>query len=94
MMSLQNTMNRLLSSSMCCKQPPRAAHAPEITRTFVETGDERCPIAGIWSHLAASEATLDEPEIAPPVMRTLLPWRASHRLFNNIRYSIAGCPTV
>ena len=94
MMSLQNTMNRLLSSSMRRKQQPRAARTPEIIRTFVETGDERCPIAGIWSRIPASDATLDEPEIAPPVMRTLLPWRASHRLFNNIRYSIAGCRTA
>ena len=87
MMSLQNTMNRLLSSSMRRKQQPRAARAPEITRTFVETGDERCPIAGIWSRIGTTDPAFDEPERALPVMRTLFPWRASHTLFKLIRYS-------
>jgi hypothetical protein len=68
---------------------PRYQRTPEIIRTFVETGDERCPIAGIWSRLITTDPTLDEPEIAPPVMRTLLPWRASDFLFTFVRYSIA-----
>ena len=39
-----------------------------LTRTFVETGDERCPIAGIWSRLD-SEATADDSELARPAPR-------------------------
>ena len=46
-----------------------------LTRTFVETGDERCPIAGIWSRLE-SDATADEGELARPAMWKLLRWRA------------------
>ena len=46
-----------------------------LVRTFVETGDERCPIAGIWSRLDTDVAT-DDPEIQRPALRRLLPWRA------------------
>ena len=46
-----------------------------LTRTFVETGDERCPIAGIWSRLE-SDATADDSELARPAPRRLLPGRA------------------
>ena len=46
-----------------------------LTRTFVETGDERCPIAGIWSRIE-SDATADDSELMRPVMRRLLSWRA------------------
>jgi len=46
-----------------------------LTRTFVETGDERCPIAGIWSRLE-NDATDDDAELARPVMGRLLRWRA------------------
>jgi len=56
-----------------------------LHRAFVETGDERCPIAGIWSRIPAGDQALDEPEIAQPVMRTLLPWRASHPLVTILR---------
>ena len=46
-----------------------------LTRTFVETGDERCPIAGIWSPLE-NDATDDDGELARPAMGRLLRWRA------------------
>ncbi|HXS13793.1 MAG TPA: hypothetical protein VN734_13880 [Acidobacteriaceae bacterium] len=46
-----------------------------LTRTFVETGDERCPIAGIWSRLE-NDATADDDELARPASWRLLPWRA------------------
>ena len=60
---------------------------PAITRMFVETGDERCPIAGIWSRFTEADPTLDEPERTRPVMRIFLPWRASYPLFKIVRYS-------
>jgi len=53
-----------------------------LTRSFVETGDERCPLAGIWSRLPEMDAAADdEPGLAWPVrgaflFRALL-WRAS-----------------
>ena len=58
-----------------------------LHRAFVETGDERCPIAGIWSRISTPDTSPDEPEIARAAMRRLLPWRASHLLFKEIRYS-------
>lgn len=48
---------------------------PSLVRTFVETGDERCPIAGIWSRLD-TDAAADDAELRRPVMRRLLAWRA------------------
>lgn len=48
-----------------------------IVRRFVETGDERCPIAGIWSRLDADNAAPDEAELPRPALRRLLSWRAS-----------------
>jgi len=46
-----------------------------LTRTFVETGDERCPIAGIWSRLENDAAT-DDSELTRPAIWRLLRWRA------------------
>jgi hypothetical protein len=46
-----------------------------LTRTFVKSGDERCPIAGIWSRLE-SEAAADDSELSRPAAWRLLPWRA------------------
>ncbi|HTV07499.1 MAG TPA: hypothetical protein VMD97_00475 [Candidatus Aquilonibacter sp.] len=46
-----------------------------LTRSFVETGDERCPIAGIWSRME-NEATTDDGELTRPALWKLLPWRA------------------
>lgn len=51
-----------------------------LVRSFVETGDERCPIAGIWSRIVETDATPDDPEIPWPAMRRLLPWRAASSL--------------
>jgi hypothetical protein len=42
-----------------------------LTRTFVETGDERCPIAGIWSRLE-SDGPAEEAELARPAVLELL----------------------
>lgn len=54
-----------------------------LTRTFVETGDERCPLAGIWSRLPELDAaTDDDPGLLWPALGTLfsrlLPGRALH----------------
>ena len=46
-----------------------------LVRTFVETGDERCPIAGIWSRME-NDAIADEAELPGPAMRRILRWRA------------------
>ena len=61
-----------------------------LTRHFVLTGDERCPIAGIWSRLD-SDATnaqpdqSDDPSLTLPAIGALL-WRAIHRLFIPLHY--------
>ena len=52
-------------------------HPVRLTRTFVETGDERCPIAGIWSRIDC-DPIVDDPALTRPVMRRLHPWRAFH----------------
>lgn len=58
-----------------------------LTRIFVETGDERCPLAGIWSRLPELEAAIDsaiedDPGLSWPALRRLLaellPRRAFH----------------
>jgi hypothetical protein len=59
-----------------------------LTRTFVETGDERCPIAGIWSRIDC-DPIADDPELARPAMLRLLSWRAFHTLLTIHRYSLA-----
>ena len=51
-----------------------------LTRTFVETGDERCPLAGIWLPLDESAATLDEAELTWPAAWIVLHRRAFHSL--------------
>ncbi len=57
-----------------------------LTRRFVLTGDERCPIAGIWSRLDAGIPDFtDEPSLTRPAMGMLL-WRAIHLLFTKLRY--------
>jgi hypothetical protein len=50
-----------------------------LTRAFVETGDERCPLAGIWSALPLTDTADDDPGLPRPVMGALLAWRALHR---------------
>jgi hypothetical protein len=58
-----------------------------LTRRFVLTGDERCPIAGIWSRLDASAFadSTDEPSLTRPA-KGIFPWRAIHLLFTSLRY--------
>ena len=48
-----------------------------LTRAFVETGDERCPLAGIWSRLPEMDAALsfnsdDEPGLTRPARGVFL----------------------
>jgi hypothetical protein len=73
---------------------PRQAAKPSITpasfaltRHFVLTGDERCPIAGIWSRLDtnAQPDQSDDPSLTLPAIGALL-WRAIHRLFIPLHY--------
>ena len=65
-----------------------ANHPIRLVRTFVETGDERCPMAGIWSPIVEADAAADDPEIKRPVMGIFLPWRAVHPPVTNLRYSV------
>ena len=71
---MKNIINRWVRPAETQPMIPKFSRM-HLTRTFVETGDERCPIAGIWSRLE-SDATADESELARPVMRRLLRWRA------------------
>jgi hypothetical protein len=67
-------------------QSRRSSAAPAtqrfgLMRRFVETGDERCPLAGIWLRLPELDAELefaldDEPSLTTPAMEALLLWRA------------------
>jgi hypothetical protein len=69
-------------------RPRAATKAPvtqtgfDLTRHFVLTGDERCPIAGIWSRLDSNTQPdqTDDPSLAQPATETPS-WRAIHRLF-------------
>jgi hypothetical protein len=52
-----------------------------LTRSFVETGDERCPLAGVWSRLPETDSAVDdEPGLTRPVRGVFLfgalHWRA------------------
>jgi len=85
---------KILYSFNIRKTAPRAPKTPaaqpvRLTRTFVETGDERCPIAGIWMSLPDTAISTDEPELVRPAMGTLLPWQASHHLLTAFCYSAA-----
>jgi hypothetical protein len=60
--------------------------APTLIRRFVETADERCPLAGIWMPIQASDACTDDPELFWPAMRRLLSWRAIHPALTNLIY--------
>jgi hypothetical protein len=60
-----------------------------LTRSFVETGDERCPMAGIWSCTDPTDAADDDTELATPATWMLLPWRAFPWRLTFLRYSIA-----
>jgi hypothetical protein len=56
-----------------------------LVRTFVETGDERCPIAGIWSRME-NDATADEAELPRPAMWRILWWRAFYLHHTRLLY--------
>jgi hypothetical protein len=60
-----------------------------LIRTFVETGDERCPLAGLWLRLVESNSPTDDPELTKPAMAAPLPWRAFHLRFTAVQYSTA-----
>jgi hypothetical protein len=82
-------------SSQLLRRPPVPAtqihptlRPAVLTRTFVETGDERCPIAGIWSRIEC-DPVADDPQLARPAMRRLLSWQAFHTLLTIPRYSLA-----
>jgi len=52
---------------------PQNTKRMSLTRSFVETGDERCTLAGIWSRLPEMDATADdEPGLARPVRGVFL----------------------
>ena len=54
---------------------PVKAPSLRLVRRFVETGDERCPVAGIWSRLQTDNAAPDEAELTQPApWRLLLGW--------------------
>jgi hypothetical protein len=88
-----NLNMQLTRSTALAAAGTRPAQRPVLlTRTFVETGDERCPIAGIWSRIECdpiAPASQDEPQLARPAMRRLLSWRAVHTLLTIPRYSLA-----
>jgi hypothetical protein len=67
---MKNMINRFVRSAEFRSMIPQFSRM-RLTRTFVETGDERCPIAGIWSRLE-SDATADEGELFRPAMWRLL----------------------
>jgi hypothetical protein len=61
---MKNLTNRWVRPAEDRQIIPRCSRV-HLTRTFVETCDERCPIAGIWSCLD-KDATADDPELARP----------------------------
>lgn len=71
---MKNMINRWVRPAETQPMLPRFSRM-HLTRTFVETGDERCPIAGIWSRLE-DDATADDSELARPAQRRLLLGRA------------------
>jgi hypothetical protein len=79
-----NRLNNIQPNSM-----PFYNNPIRLTRTFVETGDERCPIAGIWSQLIGFDPLAEDPELARPAMGRILSWRAIYSIPTNLRYSTA-----
>jgi hypothetical protein len=73
---MKNIINRWVRPTETRPMLPRFSRM-HLTRTFVETGDERCPIAGIWSRLEG-DATADDSELTRPALRRLLLGRASY----------------
>jgi len=77
----------ILRNAPVCGCGGPVARPIRLTRNFVETGDERCPIAGIWSRLEC-DPIADDPESTRPAMRRLGPWRAVHLPLTLPRYSL------
>jgi hypothetical protein len=71
---MKNMIDRAFRPAELRAMTPRFSRM-NLTRTFVETGDERCPIAGIWSRLE-SDATAEDAELTRPAIWKLLLWRA------------------
>lgn len=71
---MKNLINRWVRPTETRPMVPQYSRI-HLVRTFVETGDERCPIAGIWSRLE-NDAIADEGELSRPAMWRFLPWRA------------------
>ena len=71
---MKNLTNRWARPSENQPMLPRFSRM-HLTRTFVETGDERCPIAGIWSRLE-NDATADDSELTRPAVWRLFQRRA------------------
>lgn len=71
---MKNLTNRWVRPTEVRAMVPKFSRM-HLVRTFVETGDERCPIAGIWSRLD-NDATADDGEIGQPAAWRLFPWRA------------------
>jgi hypothetical protein len=71
---MKKLINRSVQSADVRAMMPQFSRM-HLTRTFVETGDERCPIAGIWSRLE-SDAAADDSELTRPAAWRLLRWRA------------------
>ncbi len=79
--------------NLCRKPEVRSAPASatarvHLERVFVETGDERCPIAGLWLKIADPGLIVDEPPSTMPAM-DILSWRAFHPLPTSFCYSAA-----
>jgi hypothetical protein len=72
------------------KNVPTHTSQPQtmLVRRFVETYDERCPLAGLWTTLVQSDTATDDPELARPVMRSLLSWRLFHRPLTYLSYRL------
>ena len=73
---MKNLTNRWVRPAENHAMLPRFSRM-HLTRTFVETGDERCPIAGIWSRLE-NDATADDSELTRPAAWRLLPCGPFH----------------
>lgn len=71
---MKNLINRWVRSAETYPTIPELSRI-HLVRTFVETGDERCPIAGIWSRME-NDAIADEAELPWPAMQRILRWRA------------------
>lgn len=83
--SIQHLFARSARPAIKPGTTPKLQDRITLVRRFVQTGDERCPIAGIWSPIAESSSALDESERIRPVFRRLHPGRrAIHLAFNAV----------